>query len=96
MIETINHTVVVYISVVSNWQHVGHIWLEDTWKQAGKIICLVVTSPEVLKVWDAENHGGMISTEKNSWFVHQSFLAILISEEPSGSEQEEWAKGMRT
>jgi hypothetical protein len=40
-----------------------------------------------------ENHGGMMLTEENSWYVHQSSLAILPAES-SGSKQEEWAKGM--
>jgi hypothetical protein len=37
-----------------------------------------------------ENHGGMMSTEKNSYFVHQSSLAILPGES-SGSKQEDRA-----
>jgi hypothetical protein len=35
-----------------------------------------------------ENHGGMLSTEEISWFVHQSSLAILpavIWQEAGGS-----------
>jgi hypothetical protein len=40
-----------------------------------------------------ENHGGMMSTEENSRFVRQSSLASLPAE-ISGSNQEEWAKGM--
>jgi hypothetical protein len=32
--------------------------------------------------------------EENPWLVHQSSLAILPLE-TSGSEEEEWAKGMR-
>jgi hypothetical protein len=31
-----------------------------------------------------ENHGGIISTIENSWFVHQSSLAILLAELYSG------------
>jgi hypothetical protein len=34
------------------------------------------------------------STEENSWFVHQSSLAILPAES-CGNKQEEWAKRMR-
>jgi hypothetical protein len=40
-----------------------------------------------------DNHGRMKQTEKNSWFVHQSSLAILPAES-SGSKQEERAKGI--
>jgi hypothetical protein len=40
-------------------------------------------------------HGGMmLSTEANSWFVHQNSLSILPGES-STSKQEEWPKGMR-
>jgi hypothetical protein len=39
-----------------------------------------------------ENHGGMMSTEENSSFIHQSSLAVL-PEKLSGSKQEERVKG---
>jgi hypothetical protein len=35
-----------------------------------------------------ENHGGMMLAEENSWFIHQSSLAILPLES-LGSKQEE-------
>jgi hypothetical protein len=40
-----------------------------------------------------ENHGEIMSTEKNSFFVYQSSQAILPAD-TSGSKLEEWAKGM--
>jgi hypothetical protein len=40
-------------------------------------------------------HGGMmLSTEANSWFVHQNSPSILPGES-STSKQEEWPEGMR-
>jgi hypothetical protein len=27
-----------------------------------------------------DNHGGMISTGENSWFIHQSYLAVLSAD----------------
>jgi len=41
-----------------------------------------------------ENHGETMSTEENTWFVHQSYLVTLAAES-SGGKQEKWAKGMR-
>jgi hypothetical protein len=41
-----------------------------------------------------ENHGGMMLTEESSSLTHQNSLAIL-STETTGSNQEEWTKGMR-
>jgi hypothetical protein len=40
-----------------------------------------------------DKHGGIISTEENSRFVHQSSLAILAAES-SDRKQEELAKGL--
>jgi hypothetical protein len=40
------------------------------------------------------NDGGMMSTDENSWFVHQSALEILLAES-TGSTQKERAKRMR-
>jgi hypothetical protein len=40
-----------------------------------------------------ENHDWIMSTEENSWFIHQSSLEILPVES-SGSKQEEGAKEM--
>jgi hypothetical protein len=42
---------------------------------------------------NVENHGGVMSTGKNSWFVYQSSLAILPAES-SGSGREERARGI--
>jgi hypothetical protein len=39
-----------------------------------------------------ENHGGVISTEENSSFIHQNSLAVL-PEKLSDSKQEEREKG---
>jgi hypothetical protein len=46
-------------------------------------------------IYSMENHSGiMMSTEANSWLIHQSSLAILPGQR-SSSKLEEYVKGMR-
>jgi hypothetical protein len=67
-------------------------WSSCRWGETTSLNCCYQTVYCISPRWfmSCQNHGGTKSTEGNSWFVHQSSLAILPAES-SGSKQEEWA-----
>jgi hypothetical protein len=84
------HSTLNSLSWLIDWLYISMGW--DYISELRPLTSLLFISQMYVSI---ENHGRMISTEENSWFVHQNSLAVLPAVS-SSSKQEEWAKKIMT